>query len=158
MNLSPALKKRYTQEQMSALEAQRFAEFIAWGPIIFQASRLMIKFGILDLIRDSQEGMTRQELTEKTHLSDYAVKLDGLIMKFRLKRESLIDELHEISSAIEAVEDPRCNILLRYRYIQLKKWEDIATYMNYHVDYVKRELHGYALSQFKLPTKSLTDV
>ena len=74
MNLSPALKKRYTQEQMSALEAQRFAEFIAWGPIIFQASRLMIKFGILDLIRDSQEGMTRQELTEKTHLSDYAVK------------------------------------------------------------------------------------
>ena len=40
----------------------------------------------------------------------------------------------------------------------MKKWEDIATYMNYHVDYVKRELHGYALSQFKLPTKSLTDV
>ena len=95
---------------------------------------------------------------DMSDLSDYAVKLDGLIMKFRLKRESLIDELHEISSAIEAVEDPRCNILLRYRYIQLKKWEDIATYMNYHVDYVKRELHGYALSQFKLPTKSLTEV
>ena len=74
MNLSPALQKKYTREQLSALEAQRFAEFIAWGPIIFQASRLMIKFGIFDLIRDSQEGMTRQELTEKTHLSDYAVK------------------------------------------------------------------------------------
>ena len=74
MELFPALKKRYTEEQLSAREAQRLAEFIAWGPIVFQASRLMIKFGILDLIRDSQEGLTRQELVEQTHLSDYAVK------------------------------------------------------------------------------------
>ena len=74
MILSPVLQKKYTQESLSALEAQRFAEVIAWGPIVFQASRLMIKFGIFDLIRDSQYGMTRQELTEKTHLSDYAVK------------------------------------------------------------------------------------
>lgn len=59
---------------MNAREAQRLAEFIAWGPIVFQASRLMLKFGILDLIRDSDEGMTRAEIVEKTGLSDYAVK------------------------------------------------------------------------------------
>ena len=74
MRLSPALQKKYTQEQLSAREAQRLAEFIAWGPIVFQASRLMIKFGILDLIRDAAEGLTRQELVEQTGLSDYAVK------------------------------------------------------------------------------------
>ena len=74
MNLSPALQKVYTEEQLSAREAQRLAEFIAWGPVVFQASRLMVKWGILDLIRDSSDGLTRQEICEKTGLSDYAVK------------------------------------------------------------------------------------
>ena len=50
MNLSPALKEAYTKEHLSARDAQRLAEFIAWGPIVFQTSRLMIKFGILDTL------------------------------------------------------------------------------------------------------------
>lgn len=74
MHLSDSLKKRYTREHLSAREAQRLAEFIAWGPAIFQASRLMVNFGILDLLRDSEQGLTRQEIVEKTRLSDYAVK------------------------------------------------------------------------------------
>ena len=75
MNLSPALEKAYTKEHLNAREAQRLAEFIAWGPIIFQASRLMIKFGILDLLRDSDKGLTQNEIAEKTNLSVYAVKV-----------------------------------------------------------------------------------
>jgi hypothetical protein len=74
MNLSPALEKRYTKDRLSARDAQRQAEFIAWGPVVFQASRLMVKFGILDLIRDAQDGLTREEIVDKTGLSDYAVK------------------------------------------------------------------------------------
>ena len=74
MNLSPSLKEKYTQEKISARDAQRMAEFIAWGPVVFQASRLMLKFGILDLLRDSDDGLTREEIVEKTGLSDYAVK------------------------------------------------------------------------------------
>ena len=74
MNLSPSLKEKYTQEKISARDAQRMAEFIAWGPAVFQASRLMLKFGILDLLRDSDDGLTREEIVEKTGLSDYAVK------------------------------------------------------------------------------------
>lgn len=74
MELSPALRKVYTKEQLSARDAQRLAEFIAWGPVIFQASRLMVKWGILDLIRDADNGLTRQEICEQTHLTDYAVK------------------------------------------------------------------------------------
>lgn len=74
MILSSALQKQYTKEQLTAREAQRLAEFIAWGPVVFQASRLMIKFGILDMIRDSENGLTRPEIVEKTGLSDYAVK------------------------------------------------------------------------------------
>ena len=74
MNLSPALEKVYTKEQLSARDAQRLAEFIAWGPVVFQASRLMVKWGILDLLRDADNGLTRQEVCEQTGLSDYAVK------------------------------------------------------------------------------------
>lgn len=74
MHLSNSLKKQYIQEHRSARDAQRLAEFIAWGPVIFQVSRLMIKWGVLKLLRDSKEGLTRQEIVEKTKLSDYAVK------------------------------------------------------------------------------------
>lgn len=75
MNLFKSESDRYTQEQLSAREAQRQAEFIAWGPIIFQISRLMVKFGILDFLRDSMEGLTLAELKEETHLSEYALKI-----------------------------------------------------------------------------------
>ena len=74
MELFPALKKSYSKEQLSARDAQRLAEFIAWGPMVFQASRLMVKFGILEMISDSKDGLTREEIVEKTGLSDYAVK------------------------------------------------------------------------------------
>ena len=74
MKLFPNLEKAYTKERLSAREAQAKAEFIAWGPVVFQASRLMIKFGILDMLRDSDQGMTREEICQRTGLSDYAVK------------------------------------------------------------------------------------
>ena len=75
MNLFKSEHDRYTQEQLSAREAQRMAEFIAWGPLIFQVSRLMVKWGILNVLRESLEGMTLQELQEKTGLSEYALKI-----------------------------------------------------------------------------------
>lgn len=75
MNLFKSESDRYTQEHLSACEAQRQAEFIAWGPIIFQVSRLMLKFGILDLLRNSTDGLTIEQLQEKTQLSRYALKI-----------------------------------------------------------------------------------
>ncbi len=74
MELFPELRKRYTKDTLSAREAQRLAEVIAWGPVVFQASRIMLKHGIFDLIRDAKDGLTRQEICEQTGLSDYAVK------------------------------------------------------------------------------------
>ena len=74
MDLSPALQKVFTKEQLSAREAQRHAEWIAWGPAVFQASRLMLKTGILDLLGESREGLTREEICSRTGLSDYAAK------------------------------------------------------------------------------------
>ena len=74
MELSSALEKVYTIEQLSAREAQQRAEWIAWGPVVFQASRLMVKLGILDLLHDCKDGLTREEICRETGLSDYAAK------------------------------------------------------------------------------------
>ena len=74
MNLFPELQKRYTKENLNAREAQRLAEFIAFGPVIFQTARIMLKRGILELIRNSDEGLTISEVAEKANLSVYAAK------------------------------------------------------------------------------------
>lgn len=75
MNLFPDLQKRYCSEQLSAREAQRLAEFIAWGPAVFQVSRLMVEWGILDLLRDSDEGLTIAEVSEAKGISEYAATI-----------------------------------------------------------------------------------
>lgn len=76
MKLFPALEKAYTHESLNAREAQRLAQFIAFGPIVFQVSRLMVKFGILELLRDRGDtGMTIGELAAETDLSEYAVRV-----------------------------------------------------------------------------------
>lgn len=74
MNLFPDLQKRYTKETMNAREAQRLAEFIAFGPVIFQTARIMLKLGIMDMIRDNENGMTIDEVAEKAKISNYAAK------------------------------------------------------------------------------------
>lgn len=75
MELSKSTQERYTQERLSAREAQRLAEFIAWSPAVFQCSRLMLKFGILDMLRDSDDGLTVEEISAQTGFNNYAVKV-----------------------------------------------------------------------------------
>lgn len=72
LKLNPTLQKKYSKETLSALEAQRLAHKISFGPIVFQVSRLMKKFGILQILIDSPKGLTIDEISEKTKLSKYA--------------------------------------------------------------------------------------
>ena len=73
MHLFPDIEKAYTKDRLSAREAQRLAQYIAFGPVVFQASRLMLKFGILERLRDRD--MTLQEVAEAAGLSEYAAKV-----------------------------------------------------------------------------------
>jgi hypothetical protein len=75
MKLFPALKKKYSVEKKTALEAQRLAHEISFGPVVFQVSRLMVKFGILQMLLDSEKGLSLEEIREKTSLSRYAVQV-----------------------------------------------------------------------------------
>ena len=74
MKLSSSLQNIYTKDRLPAHEAQLRAQFIAWGPAIFQATRIMLKYGVLEMLRDSEKGLTRKELCDKTGLSDYAMR------------------------------------------------------------------------------------
>ena len=75
MFLQSPQKEIYSKERLSALQAQRLAQEIAFGPVVFQISRLMVKFGILRLLDENKKGLSLQSITEKTGLSKYAVQV-----------------------------------------------------------------------------------
>lgn len=75
MKIFPQLEERYSKEQFSAIQAQRLAQEIAFAPVIFQVSRLMLKFGIFKLLSDTRSGLTLNEIKEQTGLSRYATQV-----------------------------------------------------------------------------------
>lgn len=75
MNLFPALEAAYGRDARPATEAQRLAELIAFGPIVFQVARIMVKWGILEQLRNSPDGLTADETARRTGCSAYAAKV-----------------------------------------------------------------------------------
>ena len=75
MKMFPALEKRYTKDPFKAFDAQRLAHEIAFAPVMFQVARLMKELGIFQLLCDAKEGLTMDEVVEKTNLSRYAVQV-----------------------------------------------------------------------------------
>jgi len=65
----------YTKERFTALEAQRLAQEISFGPVVFQVSRLMITFGIFDLLAQNRGGLSQEEVVKQVGLSNYAVQV-----------------------------------------------------------------------------------
>ena len=69
MKLFPSLQKRYAKERFTAVQAQRLAQEIAFGPVVFQVSRLMLKFGIFRLLSDNREGLSLEQISQKCSTS-----------------------------------------------------------------------------------------
>ncbi|MCK5855452.1 MAG: SAM-dependent methyltransferase, partial [Sulfurovaceae bacterium] len=63
------------KEKISALEAQLEAQKIAFAPVIFQVVRTMREFGILKLLFTHKEGLTMEEISTKSEVSLYGVKV-----------------------------------------------------------------------------------
>ena len=72
MYLNENLKKQYTKDSASAIEAQRLAQIYAFGPVMFQVARIMVKWGIFEMLNDSPA--TPEEIAEKAGISVYAAK------------------------------------------------------------------------------------
>ena len=102
----------------------------------------------------SYDGMPHGSGGGKFDLSDYAARLDGLIQKYRQTLRRKMKELHDITEALDKLEQKdsesiKFATLLRLRYVYGYDWEQIATDMSYSEDYVKRRLHSLALTAFE---------
>lgn len=102
----------------------------------------------------SYDGMPHGSGGGKFDLSDYAARLDGLIQKYRQTLRRKMKELHDITEALDQLEQKdgesiKFATLLRLRYVYGYDWEQIATDMSYSEDYVKRRLHSLALTAFE---------
>ncbi len=73
------MDKKYNGYRMSAADAQRVAHQIAFAPIVFQVSRLMIKYGIFAMLeeagRKNPAGLTIAEISSASGISMYGTKV-----------------------------------------------------------------------------------
>lgn len=66
----------FNKDQKSAREAIEYAQWIAFGPVVFQVARTMVKTGILQAIIDSyRKGITLEDISAKTNISHYGVRV-----------------------------------------------------------------------------------
>lgn len=66
----------FAKDTKNALEAKEYAQWIAFAPMVFQATRALRSTGILQHIEDHwRSGITLEELTHKTGLSNYGVRV-----------------------------------------------------------------------------------
>ena len=96
-------KEMYAKERFTALQAQRLAQEIAFGPIVFQVSRLMVKFGIFQMLDVDYDIACRIGLhcAPKVHEGLGTINCHGSV---RFSVGAFTTE-QEIDTAIEAVKD-----------------------------------------------------
>lgn len=66
----------FTKENKTALQAIEYAQWIAYAPMVFQASRVLRDSGILKVVQDSgKEGISLEEIVEKVKLPLYGARV-----------------------------------------------------------------------------------
>lgn len=75
---------------------------------------------------------------------DIIVKIIDLEDRIKEEMRKLVDLKSDIMTAIAKIEEPEQRIVLEKRYLEFKKWEDIAVEMNRSLRSIYR-LHGEAL-------------
>lgn len=82
-------------------------------------------------------------------LSGYAAQVDELLQDLKEQMEKRIQIRREITQKIEKMPNETEKMVLRYRYIHLLKWEEIAVKMCYSWKGIHK-VHGRALQHFKM--------
>ncbi len=68
--------KFFKKDHKTAIEAKGLAQFIAFGPLVFQVSKVMRDTGILKVIEDAaSEGITIEDIVSKVKLPHYGVRV-----------------------------------------------------------------------------------
>ncbi len=83
--------KFFKKETRTAFKAKEIAQWIAFGPVIFQSARVMRDTGILTVIEESKNtGLTLAEVAAKVKLPEYGVRVlleSGLSMGLVLEND-----------------------------------------------------------------------
>lgn len=81
----------FTKDKRTAFQAKEAAQWIAFGPVIFQAARVLRNTGILSNIEESgKDGLPIEEIAEKVKLPIYGTRVlleSGLSMGLVLKND-----------------------------------------------------------------------
>jgi len=80
-------------------------------------------------------------------IGDLIAKIVDYERELNAKIDKYVDLKREIAEKIEEVSDDRYRLVLRNRYVNLLKWEQIALDMNYHINHIWW-LHNKALQAF----------
>ncbi len=68
--------KFFKKDKRTALEAQSFAQFISFGPVVFQVARVLRNKGILKIIEEStSHGLSLDEIINKVKISRYGARV-----------------------------------------------------------------------------------
>ena len=66
----------FKKDNKTALEAKGLAQFIAFGPVVFQVAKVMRDKGILSVVEESaSNGITLEEIRDRVQLSNYGVRV-----------------------------------------------------------------------------------
>ena len=66
----------FTRDTKTAFEAISAAQFIAFAPLLFQASKALRDLGILKLVSEhGEDGLTLQEIYPKVNLTEYGTRV-----------------------------------------------------------------------------------
>lgn len=87
--------------------------------------------------------------SEQRDLSDYAVRLDELIQELKEERLRKVKRLRNIERAIKELDNEDMQTVLRLRYIDGLKWEEVCVAINYEWAQMHR-IHARALREIKI--------
>ena len=92
-------------------------------------------------------GMPHGGNGNKDKMAEIIGRIDELERKYISKYNALLNECDRIEKAIEPLESKE-RMLMRYKYLQGLKWEDVALEMNYSVENIYK-MHGRILQKLK---------
>lgn len=110
-----------------------------------QLKRLEASVQGVDLTRERVQYSRRF----RSQVENIAQKIIDLEQRINSEIDRLLELKLEIRKVIESVDNETEQLLLRLRYIEYKRWDEIAEIMGYSKRQTTR-LHGYALKKIKL--------
>lgn len=125
----------------------------------FIDKRIDSKLALVNRLRDTATSVTttlsdmpRSDSPNLQRMEDTICKIIDLENDINQEIDRLVDLKREVDMAISELQNPDEQLVLTYRYLDYRTWEQIASALNFSVRHVTR-LHGYALKSFRVPEK-----